>query len=401
MKWSGLAKSVHETITVHALAAKRDRIVLALSGGLDSVVLLHLMLELQPAWEWELILGHIDHGLRPAADPGESAFCRGLAERYGLQYLEEKLALGGKSGIVSEALARDQRYAVFEKWASASAADVLMTGHHAGDQAETVLYRMLTGAGIAGLSGIPRKRGIYRRPLLDIPRSELLRYAAEHDLKYCEDSSNRDQRYFRNRIRHRLLPFLEELGFRNAESALAASAASLENAVESLAHYTQMLKEEALIEEDSRQRLDLIPFRKAAPAAQRMLLREFFKKHLSRKQAEQLQRFALSAESGSTLRMQDRHFMKDRDVLICDRRIEKTECRELLCRAGVVVHTALGDLKVQQIKAIGKGDFKISRHCACFSPELLGKTLLLRSWKAGDRMRLFGRGGEKKVSDIL
>lgn len=400
MKWSRLAQRVHETMTVHALAQKRDRIVLALSGGLDSVVLLHLMLELQPAWEWELILGHIDHGLRPAADPGESAFCRGLAEHYGLQYLEEKLELCGESGTVSEALARERRYAVFEKWIRDCDADVLMTGHHAGDQAETVLYRMLTGAGIAGLTGIPRKRGVYRRPLLDIPRSELMHYAAEQHLKYCEDISNRDKRYIRNRIRHRLLPFLEELGFRNAETALAASAASLETAAECLEHDTRLLKAEALKEEDSRLSLDLIPFRKATAAVQRMLLQEFFPKHLSRKQAAQLQRFALSAESGSTLLMQEQHFIKEHEVLICGQKTEKTENRELLCRVGEALHTAFGDFQVQRIATEGR-EMKTPQNCAYFSSELLGKTLLLRSWKAGDRMRLFGCGGEKKVSDIL
>ncbi|MDX9780628.1 MAG: tRNA lysidine(34) synthetase TilS, partial [bacterium] len=331
MKWSRLAQSVNQTLLHHALARKRDRLVLAVSGGLDSVVLLHLMLELQPAWEWELILGHIDHGLRPSADPQESAFCRALAEAHCLPYLEEKLKLMQKSAQQSaghrgtEALARERRYAVFEKWVKDCRADALMTGHHAGDQAETILYRMLTGAGIAGLQGIPRKRGIYRRPLLDIPRSELQRYATEHDLKYCEDISNRDQRFVRNRIRHRLMPLLAELGFRNAENALAASAASLESAAETREHYTAELKAEALKKEASALRLDLVPYRRASDAVQRALLQEFFTEHLSRRQAEQLQRFILNAECGRTTRLQGRRFIKERDALICDAQSEETD----------------------------------------------------------------------------
>jgi len=174
--------------------------LVALSGGLDSVVLLHRLREAG----LQVIAAHFDHRMRP--ESGDDAqWVRALCEQW-----KVPLVCGvAQESLRSEAAAREARYTFLKTAADAQGARWILTAHHADDQAETVLMRLLRGTGLDGLAGIPRRRGRFVRPLLGERRAELEAYARARGLTWREDPSNRDVRYLRNRVRHELLPQLE------------------------------------------------------------------------------------------------------------------------------------------------------------------------------------------------
>jgi tRNA(Ile)-lysidine synthase len=208
-----LAARVLRTIRRHALVAPDGRVLVALSGGPDSVALVHLLQELERLGHLTIAgLAHFNHQLRGTESDADEAFCRALAVERGLPFecgCGNVRAAAREQGRSVEDAARLLRYAFLEGAADLLRADRIAVGHSRDDQAETFLLRLIRGSGPQGLAGILPRAGRVIRPLLDIARSDLRAYAAEHGLAYREDASNDDRAIPRNRVRHELLPYLE------------------------------------------------------------------------------------------------------------------------------------------------------------------------------------------------
>ncbi|PNG40520.1 tRNA(Ile)-lysidine synthase [Pseudomonas asplenii] len=202
---------------------------IAFSGGLDSTVLLHLLAHFAESESLPPLSAiHIHHGLQAAADAWPQ-HCQSICDALGVPLLIERVTV--QPGASLERAARDARYAVFSSLTQAN--NVLLTGQHRDDQAETLLFRMLRGAGVRGLSAMPRQRsmgqGTLIRPLLDVSRSELEAYAQAHQLVWIEDPSNQDRQFSRNYLRHQVMPPLTER-WPQAQASMARSAAHLREA---------------------------------------------------------------------------------------------------------------------------------------------------------------------------
>ncbi len=190
-----------------------DRVVVAVSGGPDSVCLLDILYELRSDFSMELFAAHFDHGLRPDEDDAETLFVENLADSMGILFETGKADSGMDACDGSlEEIARDARYSFLDKACKTFFAQKIATGHNLNDQSETVLMRLLRGSGTAGLAGIPPKRdGRIIRPLIDITRDEIMAYNDQLGLKYITDSSNSETHFLRNRIRLDLLPRLKDI----------------------------------------------------------------------------------------------------------------------------------------------------------------------------------------------
>ncbi|MDJ0832389.1 MAG: tRNA lysidine(34) synthetase TilS [Gammaproteobacteria bacterium] len=199
-------KSLH--LSLDHLPASINHIYLAFSGGIDSMVLLHALL--QDKSRYRITLWHINHGLQSNADQMQ-AFAEQQAQQLSLQLRIDHLNLDPATGNL-EARARHQRYDLFAQ--AMSAQDVLMTAHHMNDQAETLLLNLMRGAGPSGLSAIAEFRalgnGWLSRPLLHTTRAQIEHYAEQHNLAWIDDPSNQDQSYDRNYVRHQLLPKFQQ-----------------------------------------------------------------------------------------------------------------------------------------------------------------------------------------------
>lgn len=218
-----LLPRVKAYISRHSLLSHGQVLAVGVSGGPDSITLLHLLTRLRDEFELKLTAVHLDHGLRPESAK-DTEFVAQTARAWGVECVVERIdveALAKERGLSIEEAGREARYELF-----ARVAPTVAVAHNADDQAETVLMHFVRGSGMAGLRGMLPKTIIRRgdaggvqlndpteqiviRPLLDLPRAEIEAYIAEHNLPFVTDPTNTDRTYFRNRLRHDLLPTLE------------------------------------------------------------------------------------------------------------------------------------------------------------------------------------------------
>ncbi len=198
-----------------ALWKRADHVLCATSGGPDSMAMLHAAILLRKRLGHELSAVGVDHGLRAAASE-ELGHARALAAQHDVPFRTIRLRVARGSNL--QARAREARHAALQRAAKRAAADVIALGHTADDRAETVILRILRGAGPRGVAAMPSSaaalssRGIpLVRPLLLARRADVMAHLARHDISYADDPSNCDARFLRVRIRHEVLPLLEEL----------------------------------------------------------------------------------------------------------------------------------------------------------------------------------------------
>jgi len=301
---------VRETIDGHNLISPGATVLVAVSGGPDSIVLLDVLAKLAPEAvpPWRLVVAHLHHGLRDGAD-ADAAFVADLADKHGLALAAERrnvAPLAQQTGQSIETAAREARYAFLAEQARGHSAACVAVGHHADDNVETVLYRIARGTHLRGLAGMPIRRALGQaqliRPLLGCRRTDILDYVQRVGLAWCDDPSNRCRDHRRNIIRHDLLPHMRrELNGRVDEAILrlAQAAAEADQLIEALARRTL---EKATVGSPSADECTLRvgPLAKQEPvvraAAMRLAL-EAFDAGLQTVTAEHLQQLALLAAS--------------------------------------------------------------------------------------------------------
>ncbi|MEH2387786.1 MAG: tRNA lysidine(34) synthetase TilS [Nostoc sp.] len=289
MVWTPLHAKIHRTIRSRHLFERNHRLLVAVSGGQDSLCLIKLLLDLQSRWGWHLGIAHCDHRWRSDSQ-ANAHHVENLAKTWGTSfYLETAIA-----PVNSEAAARDWRYQALSAIAQANNYQYIVTGHTASDRAETLLYNLIRGTGADGLQALTWQRPLTPeimlvRPLLEIRRIQTEQFCQEFKLPIWEDSTNQDLQYARNRIRQELLPYLRENFNPQVESALAQTAELLQAEVEYLEKAAQELRDGALgmgHEEDFL--IPLLPLRlnrrvlqKAPLALQRRVMRQVLQQILT------------------------------------------------------------------------------------------------------------------------
>ena len=207
-----MLERVADYISRYNMFTRGQSVGVAVSGGADSMCLLHVLVELRSRWALQLKVLHLDHRLRGSESAGDAAFVRGTALRLGLPVHVQECDVRGvqaEAGDNLEQAARKARRRFFQECMESGLVERVALGHTRSDQAETVLFRMLRGCGISGLAGIlPVTREGLVRPLLDVARQEVELFLKQRGVEWREDASNRDLAFARNRIRHELLPAL-------------------------------------------------------------------------------------------------------------------------------------------------------------------------------------------------
>ncbi len=288
MVWTPLHAKIHRTIRSRHLFERNQRLLVAVSGGQDSLCLIKLLLDLQSKWGWDLGIAHCDHRWRSDSE-ANAHHVENLAKTWGISFYLET----ANKPINSEAAARDWRYQALSAIAQSNNYQYIVTGHTASDRAETLLYNLIRGTGADGLQALtwqrPLTTGIMLvRPLLEITRLQTEKFCEEFKLAIWEDSTNQDLQYARNRIRQELIPYLRDNFNPQVESALAQTAELLQAEVEYLEKAAQQLRGAALgmrHEEDS---LTVLPLRlnrrvlqKAPLALQRRVMRQVLQQILT------------------------------------------------------------------------------------------------------------------------
>ncbi|MEK7726878.1 MAG: tRNA lysidine(34) synthetase TilS [candidate division KSB1 bacterium] len=243
-------------VQAQALIQRGDSLLLAVSGGVDSRVLLDLFAHLQAAWDLQLRVGHVQHQLRGMEAEQDAEFAAELAQHYGMPGYNKSIAVQSfaqEKKLSLETAGRELRYKALAEICQERGAAAIVTAHTQDDQAETILAHVLRGSGLRGLRGMAARTVIPHipfpvlRPLLPFSRAEILRYAQEQRLAWREDKSNADVRFQRNRVRHELLPLLRERFNPQINQALTRLGRVAREGEEYLQHATGQALQETII----------------------------------------------------------------------------------------------------------------------------------------------------------
>ena len=378
-----------------------ERVVVAVSGGLDSMVLLHLLRFGPGLPRLELVAAHFDHRMRP--DSGEDArWVEGLARAW-----EVPVEVGGaETPLISEAAAREARYAFLEAVRARSGARWILTAHHADDQAETVLFRIARGTGLAGLRGIPSRRGVILRPLLSFWREELEAYVSAEGLTPRVDPTNEERCFARNVLRHDVLPQLEASvapGVRKALVRLARLAAHEERAWHGL---VPGLAEAAILERSADQivlaRSVLLGYPSAVGARVLRVLVRRLGSGLDEAGTRAAVEFTRSGMSGRSHSLPGGLMLsREFDRLVLARAVARGS--DELLEIGTA-GSGEGWFEVDGRRVAARWSLEalapewLSEHEA-FASALIVFPLRFRSWRPGDRIRL--PYGSKKLKKVL
>ncbi len=210
---NNIIEKVKKSIEEHGLISFRDSILVGLSGGADSVCLTHILYTLGKEMDLNIAAAHLNHNIRGAEAQRDEDFARAFSESLGIPCFiktADVIGYAKTNGMSVEMAGREKRYAFFGNMATEHGFDKIATAHNRNDNAETILMNFMRGSSLAGLSGIPYIRGNVIRPVLDLTRAEIEEYCRNHNLEYITDSTNSENEYTRNKIRHFIIPNIEE-----------------------------------------------------------------------------------------------------------------------------------------------------------------------------------------------
>jgi tRNA(Ile)-lysidine synthase len=280
VNWSLFHARLHQTLRQRQLLPPHQRILVAVSGGQDSVCLLKLLVDLQSKWDWTLEIAHCDHCW--STDAGIADRVREIAQN---SHLPFHLITATIPIAESEAAAREWRYQSLIEIANKQQFSWLVTGHTQSDRAETLLYNLIRGSGTDGLQSLTWRRSLTPeiqliRPLLNFSRAETLQVCQQFQLPVWEDTVNQNLKYARNRIRQQLIPYLQTQFNPQVENNLAQTVEILQAEVKYLEDVTQQILAEA--SSADRTALDRIQLQKIPLALQRRVIRQFLTQNLNK-----------------------------------------------------------------------------------------------------------------------
>lgn len=383
--------------TIEKLLPPGSRVLCAVSGGADSVCMLHMLYELRQELEIELFAAHYEHGLRGEEALRDAAFVEDCCKKLGICFKlghGDVPAFAREKGMSIEEAARHLRYDFLQKTAAEFGCDRIATAHNADDNAETVLFNLSRGSGALGLRGIPERRGMIVRPLLHMSRGEIESWLSERGLAFVHDSSNDSDDYSRNLIRHRVMPALKSIN--PACTAAIASAGQL------------LAEDEDFIQSEARGFIDRHFDGESLPVAElkglhravaSRVFRMMSKKSLSREHVESL--FALLEGSGlayadlpgmRVCREQGRISFGQGEAAqpLPERELQPGD--ELyLPSAGLHIKAELGTFN-KEINGLFK--------TYCFKYESICGIIKCTARKAGDKYRPAGRGCTKTLKSL-
>lgn len=411
-----LLHKVHHTIDHHRMLAGGETVVLAVSGGVDSMVLLHLLLRLRPGYRLSLHAAHLNHGLRGAESAAAAEFVRRYCEYQGvpatISALEGEALRDRRRGSLQDA-ARKLRYRFLERVAQEQGAGRIALGHHLDDQAETVLMNLIRGSGTGGLGGIPPVRGRIVRPLIDCSREEIEWYAQSERIPFIEDSSNQSLSYSRNRIRLELLPDLAKRYNPRIAHTLASAATILEAEDALLTALAEEQLRAVLISHGAHGLVLSVPLMVALHSAlRRRILR--LSAHLLRgdrpglsfRQTLALERLLLNEGGRGALQAAGGiRATKAGDRLMLSRQADTSWDAVRPVLIDVPGQTELPafslSLRIDILEGGTGGSPLEDPRTALLDADRAGRELVIRSWTPGDRFVPLGMNGHKKLQDFF
>jgi len=369
---------------------KGKPLLVACSGGVDSVVLAHLCVKAG----FQAALAHCNFNLRGSESDGDEVFVKDLAKELGIacfvkRFNTEQYAKSERISI--QMAARELRYQWFDEILDAKGYDYLLTAHHADDNLETFLINLSRGTGIDGLSGIPIINGKVVRPLLNFSQDGIMAYAHNEDLHWREDSSNAEHKYLRNKIRHEIVPKLKELhptflqNFLNTQN-------NLEQTKDLATNHLNEIKSQLFLQRNGDIQICITELEKLKPMD--AYLYGLFKDYGFTEWSDV--RGLLGAMSGKEVFSKTHRLLKDRDCVLLSKIKNRVHEEYTVYLSDTVLGFPIR-LTVESVLAVEKTD----KNSIYLDKEKLNFPLVLRNWEKGDYFYPFGMKGKKKLSKFF
>jgi len=395
---------IQEHINQKLSFLKDKKVLIAISGGIDSTVLAHIFHDLK----FDITFAHCNFMLRGKESNQDEAFVKELgikfhAPTFSIQFNTEEYA--AEKGISTQMAARDLRYEWFQKIIDENNIDYILTAHQKDDVIETFLINLTRGTGLDGLTGIPEINGNIVRPLLLFTRNEILIYATRNKLKWREDSTNSSIKYVRNKVRHKVVPFLKELN-PNLLDTFGNTLENLKGSQQIVKDCIQQVKEKTVSTKGNNLHFDIEELKKLNnPKVYLYELNEYGFTEWD--DVADL----LAAQSGKQVYSSTHRLLKDRDFLILSEteKSEKAlrfEIQENISRISVPIHLKLKkveipfDTKNHQNKVFDEL-FHQKNNTISIDYDKIQFPLTIRKWQKGDFFFPIGLNGKKKVSKFF
>ena len=395
-------KTLHETLSLDSHLQPSQQIIIAVSGGKDSMTLLYSMCRIADRLNVKIKAVHLNHHLRGNSNNDQilvEKFCKQLKIDLTVDHLDPDTKRKGES---PEAWARDHRYASLERIRKEIGADWIFTAHHGNDQIETILFHLSQGTGISGLRGIHDNQGHILRPMLCFPRGDIDQYAAEMNIPWVDDSSNFDESIPRNNLRHNVVKPWEKSN-PDLVSAFHEISEHAKDANEALQFAANLLIPDIIKQKNDKLfNLDEEQLRAIPPLLRTILLRELIgtTEPWRRFIHNGLRIFIGNANIGQIYRLpNDWQLLKDRKQFIL-KKIKVQKKKPIVVSPDIEVNN-------DEFIFIWKTDiilesFSVNRDTELIDANKINcQSLTLRPWLSGDRFQPLGMAGTKKISDYL
>ncbi len=383
------------------LFTHHDFIIIALSGGMDSVTLLHLFLQIKDLYSLHIEALHVNHNIRGQESERDEQFVRQLCGQWNVPLIVEKLRLPDRR--YNEDVLRTERYRIFEKVRQQQPNARIATAHTLSDQVETLLMRLAGGSSLKGLSGIPVKRKGYIRPLLFATRDEVKQYVQENKLNFVEDSSNNDLRYLRNRVRKYVIPALQQTFGPKFYEGFAKSAQKLEQYYRLFQREAETHFQKMVSNEEGQISLDLKGYTELDPLYRKQILASCICSYyplnytIPERYFDELEKFIAQGRTGAVFHLEnDVRLLKDRHRLLFYR---EPQASNPVLRLNKNSEVRFGKFLIAVHEVHERAEVKIATdpNEEYICGDRLTFPLVVRSWQPGDRFFPLGMSKSQKV----
>ncbi len=394
-----LSEKFQKYITEHSLVSKENRILLTVSGGVDSMVMMHLFVEAG----YNIGVAHCNFCLRGAESDEDEVVVAGEAQRLGVPHYNRRFDTKGEMALTGESVqmaARRLRYQWFDELCIDEGYDTIAVAHHADDSIETFFINLLRGTGLKGLTGISVVNGKVIRPLIFASRHEIKEYAKSHSIPYREDSSNRSTKYLRNKIRLGIVPRLREI-VPQFTGTMCSNIDRLTEAQRFINHAIEKIARDAVEHIGCE---DIIhPDKIDSGFPLNFVIYELMSQNYGFKGdvVDSLYEALRNNSTGKRFYSKDWVAYIDRGRIIISRIDECDECEVAVNLAKTKVYCGGSVLYLEKMDIDRVESLRVPEHIALLDLDTLQEPLTLRKWREGDRFVPLGMVDEKKVSDFL
>lgn len=373
------------------------RLLCAISGGIDSTVMLHVLND----FGFDCIVAHCNFKLRGEESDGDMNFVKNLSAKFEFKFLCETFdtkKYADETGLSIQMAARELRYNWFSEMAEIHNCKYIALAHNADDQVETVITNLVRGTGIRGLTGMKFLKDKLFRPILYISRAEIDKFAQQNDIEYRNDSTNKTVKYSRNKIRHQILPLMEELNS-SCKTNIIKSVKYLSDTELIMHEYISEIKLKCVKSVDGKMFIDVNELKKSA-APETVLFEILISERIPKVLALESVNL-INSNSGKSCIFLNIEILKDRDFLIVNKSVARIGFKQIEIYEDKLNDLSKYGIGYQIIDSLNEKSIVKDKNIAYINYNKLKFPLILRSWEDGDKFKSFGMKNFKKLSDFF